>query len=72
MKKNDTIVLNDIKFSGSTAIASASGVSAMIGDEGMEEFSDAYKKRVEKDTLEYNADSINKSLSKYLSATYLQ
>lgn len=27
---------------------------------------------IEKDTLEYNADSINKSLSKYLSATYLQ
>lgn len=48
-------VLNDIKFSGSTAIASASGVSAMIGDEGMEEFSDAYKKRVEKDTLEYES-----------------
>ena len=27
---------------------------------------------IEKDTLEYNVDSINKSLSKYLSATYPQ
>ena len=45
-------VLNDCKFGGKTAISSASGVSAMIGDD-MEEFSEAYKKRVEQDTIEY-------------------
>ena len=48
-------VLNDCKFGGTTAISSASGVSAMIGDEGMEEFTEAYKKRIEKDTLEYES-----------------
>ena len=47
-------VLNDIKFSGKTAISSASGVSAMVDDE-MEEFSEAYKKRVEQDTAEYES-----------------
>ena len=45
-------VLNDCKFGGKTAISSASGVSAMVGDD-MEEFSEAYKKRVEQDTKEY-------------------
>ena len=45
-------VLNDCTFSGKTAISSATGVSAMIGDD-MEEFSEAYKKRVEQDTTEY-------------------
>ena len=47
-------VLNDVKFSGKTAISSASGVSAMVDDE-MEEFSEAYKKRVEQDTAEYES-----------------
>lgn len=47
-------VLNDIKFSGKTAISSASGISAMVDDE-MEEFSEAYKKRVEQDTAEYES-----------------
>lgn len=45
-------VLNDVKFSGKTAISSASGVSVMINDD-MEEFNDAYKKRIEEDTKEY-------------------
>lgn len=47
-------VLNDIKFSGKTAISSSSGVPAMVDDE-MEEFSEAYKKRVEQDTAEYES-----------------
>ena len=47
-------VLNDVKFSGKTAISSASGISAMVDDE-MEEFSEAYKKRVEQDTAEYES-----------------
>ena len=47
-------VLNDIKFSGKTAISSASGISAMVDDE-MGEFSEAYKKRVEQDTAEYES-----------------
>ncbi len=47
-------VLNDVKFSGKTAISSASGVYAMVDDE-MEEFSEAYKKRVEQDTAEYES-----------------
>ena len=45
-------VLNDCKFGGKTAISSASGVSAMIEDD-IEEFSEAYKKRIEQDTEEY-------------------
>lgn len=47
-------VLNDLKFSGKTAISSTSGVSAMVED-GMEEFSEAYKKRIEQDTAEYES-----------------
>ena len=47
-------VLNDIKFSGKTAISSAIGISAMVDDD-MEEFSEAYKKRVEQDTAEYES-----------------
>ena len=47
-------VLNDCKFGGKTAISSASGVSAMIDDD-MEEFSEAYKKRIEQDTKEYES-----------------
>ena len=47
-------VLNDVKFSGKTAISSSSGVSAMVDDE-MGEFSEAYKKRVEQDTAEYES-----------------
>ena len=47
-------VLNDVKFSGKTAISSASGISAMVDDD-MEEFSEAYKKRVEQDTAEYES-----------------
>lgn len=45
-------VLNDCKFGGKTAISSASGVPAMIEDD-IEEFSEAYKKRIEQDTEEY-------------------
>ena len=45
-------VLNDCKFGGKTAISSARGVSAMVDDE-MEEFNEAYKKRIEQDTIEY-------------------
>ena len=45
-------VLNDCKFSGKTAISSASGIATMVDDD-MEEFSEAYKKRIEQDTLEY-------------------
>ena len=45
-------VLNDCKFGGKTAISSASGVTAMIEDD-IEEFSEAYKKRIEQDTEEY-------------------
>ena len=45
-------VLNDCKFGGKTAISSMSGVSAMLDDD-MEEFSEAYKKRIEQDTVEY-------------------
>lgn len=45
-------VLNDCKFGGKTAISSASGVLAMIEDD-IEEFSEAYKKRIEQDTEEY-------------------
>ena len=56
-KKSDHIdeivaVLDGFTIGGKTAISSASGVSAMIGDD-MEEFSEAYKKRVEQDTKEY-------------------
>lgn len=47
-------VLNDVKFSGKTAISSSSGVPAMVDDE-MGEFSEAYKKRVEQDTAEYES-----------------
>ena len=47
-------VLNDCKFGGKTAISSASGISAMIEDD-MEEFNEAYKKRVEQDTKEYES-----------------
>ena len=47
-------VLNDLKFSGKTAISSTSGVSAMVEDD-MEEFSEAYKKRIEQDTAEYES-----------------
>ena len=47
-------VLNDCKFGGKTAISSASGISAMVDDD-MEEFSEAYKKRVEQDTKEYES-----------------
>ena len=47
-------VLNDCKFGGKTAISSASGVSAMIDDD-MEEFNEAYKKRIEQDTKEYES-----------------
>lgn len=47
-------VLNDVKFSGKTAISSLSGISAMVDDD-MEEFSEAYKKRVEQDTAEYES-----------------
>lgn len=47
-------VLNDCKFGGKTAISSASGVSAMVEDD-MEEFSEAYKKRIEQDTKEYES-----------------
>ena len=47
-------VLNDVKFSGKTAISSTSGISAMVDDD-MEEFSEAYKKRVEQDTAEYES-----------------
>ena len=42
-------VLNDCKFGGKTAISSASGVPAMIEDD-IEEFSEAYKKRIEQFT----------------------
>lgn len=45
-------VLNDCKFGGKTAISSASGISAMVEDD-MEEFNEAYKKRIEQDTKEY-------------------
>ena len=48
-------VLNDCKFGGKTAISSASGISAMVDDGEMEEFSEAYKKRVEQDTKEYES-----------------
>lgn len=51
-------VLNDCKFGGKTAITSASGISAMIGDE-LEEMNEAYKKRVEQDTIEYE-NSMNR------------
>jgi hypothetical protein len=47
-------VLNDCKFGGRTAISSASGISAMVEDD-MEEFNEAYKKRVEQDTKEYES-----------------
>lgn len=47
-------VLNDCKFGGKTAITTATGVSAMISDD-MEEFSEAYKNRIEQDTLEYES-----------------
>lgn len=47
-------VLNDLKFSGKTAITTMGGVSAMV-DDGMEEFSEAYKKRIEQDTAEYES-----------------
>lgn len=47
-------VLNDCKFGGKTAISSASGIAAMVDDD-MEEFSEAYKKRIEQDTLEYES-----------------
>lgn len=47
-------VLNDCKFGGKTAISSASGVSAMVDDD-MEAFSEAYKKRIEQDTKEYES-----------------
>ena len=47
-------VLNDCKFGGKTAISSASGISAMVEDD-MEEFSEAYKKRIEQDTIEYES-----------------
>ena len=47
-------VLNDCKFGGKTAISSASGISAMVEDD-MEEFSEAYKKRIEQDTTEYES-----------------
>ena len=47
-------VLNDCKFGGKTAITSMGGVSAMVDDD-MEEFSDAYKKRVEQDTKDYES-----------------
>ena len=47
-------VLNDCKFGGKTAISSASGISAMVDDD-MEEFTEAYKKRVEQDTAEYES-----------------
>ena len=47
-------VLNDCKFGGKTAISSASGVSAMIDDD-MEAFNEAYKKRIEQDTAEYES-----------------
>ena len=51
-------VLNDCKFGGKTAITSSSGVSAMVGDE-LEEINEAYKKRVEQDTIEYE-NSMNR------------
>ena len=51
-------VLNDCKFGGKTAITSASGISAMVGDE-LEEINEAYKKRIEQDTIEYE-NSINR------------
>ena len=51
-------VLNDCKFGGKTAITSASGISAMVGDE-LEEMNEAYKKRVEQDTIEYE-NSMNR------------
>ena len=51
-------VLNDCKFSGKTAITSVSGISAMVGDE-LEEMNEAYKKRVEQDTIEYE-NSMNR------------
>lgn len=51
-------VLNDCKFGGKTAITSASGISAMVGDE-LEEINEAYKKRVEQDTIEYE-NSMNR------------
>ena len=47
-------VLNDCKFGGKTAISSASGVSAMVDDD-MEAFREAYKKRIEQDTKEYES-----------------
>ena len=47
-------VLNDCKFGGKTAISSASGISAMVDDD-MEAFSEAYKKRIEQDTKEYES-----------------
>lgn len=48
-------VLNDCKFGGKTAISSTSGISAMVDDGTMEEFSEAYKKRIEQDTAEYES-----------------
>jgi hypothetical protein len=51
-------VLNDCKLGGKTAITSASGISAMVGDE-LEEMNEAYKKRVEQDTIEYE-NSMNR------------
>ena len=48
-------VLNDCKFGGKTAISSASGISARVDDGEMEEFNEAYKKRVEQDTKEYES-----------------
>lgn len=45
-------VLNGCKYGGKTAITTATGVSAMIEDD-IEEFSEAYKKRIEQDTEEY-------------------
>lgn len=47
-------VLNDCKFGGKTAISSASGIPAMVDDD-MEAFSEAYKKRIEQDTKEYES-----------------
>lgn len=51
-------VLNDCKFGGKTAITSASGISAMVGDE-LEEINEVYKKRIEQDTIEYE-NSMNR------------
>ena len=47
-------VLKDCKLGGKTAISSAVGVRAMLEDE-MEEFNEAYKKRIEQDTAEYES-----------------